>query len=142
MNRRVLLVDDDDLIREVATAALELVAGWTVLTASSGAQAIEVARREQPDAILMDVMMPGMDGPTAVVELQDDQLTKDIPTILLTAKVQPGDRRNFQQLPLAGVITKPFDPMTLATTVRHLLGWREPTEADRAAAGRTGTARG
>ena len=127
MSRRVLLIDDDDLIREVTQAALELVGGWQVSTASGGAEGIAVAQRERPDAILMDVMMPGMDGPTAFVRLQDDPQTQSIPVILLTAKAQAGDRQSWQHLELAGVITKPFDPMRLVANVRRMLGWPEPT---------------
>ena len=128
MSRRVLLVDDDDLIREVTQVALEVVGGWQVVTASGGAEGITRAKEEQPDAILMDVMMPGMDGPTAFGHLQDDPHTREIPVILLTAKAQSRDRQNWQHLDLAGVITKPFDPMQLPSTVRRMLGWRDETD--------------
>ena len=126
MNRRVLLIDDDDLIREVTQAALELIGGWQVTSASGAAEGIALARSEQPEAILLDVMMPGMDGPTACAQLRQDPRTEAIPVILLTAKAHPGDRRNWSHLDVAGVITKPFDPMRLVETVRRLLGWPEP----------------
>lgn len=74
----------------------------------------------------MDVMMPGMDGPTACTLLREDPRTRAIPVILLTAKTHPGDRHHWSYLELAGVITKPFDPMRLVETVRRLLGWPEP----------------
>jgi len=117
------VVDDDPLLREVAKAALEMVGGWTVLTAGSGSQAQAIASSEQPDALLLDVMMPGMDGPATVLALQEDATTRDIPVIFLTAKV--GGRRSdaWAGLPVVGVIPKPFDPMTLSAEVAQLLGW-------------------
>jgi len=125
MSRRILVVDDDALLREVAQTALELVAGWQVSTAPSGAQAQQHARSEHPDAILLDVMMPGLDGPTTVTALRADPTTRDIPIIFLTAKMSSDDRGEWQALNLAGVISKPFDPMTLAAEVSVMLGWQE-----------------
>lgn len=121
--RRVLLVDDEDDIREVAQLSLEMVAGWEVLTASSGAEALSRAAAEQPDAILLDVMMPAMDGPSTFRALQAHPETRSIPVVLLTAKVQLSDRKRFDDLGVAGVLSKPFDPMTLAGEVAALLGW-------------------
>ncbi len=121
--RRVLVVDDDDDIREVAQVALTVVGGWQVVTAANGRQAVEVATRELPDAILLDVMMPDMDGPTTIAHLKRDERTQRIPIILLTAKVQSRDHREWAELDLAGVIGKPFDPMTLPTEMSRMLGW-------------------
>lgn len=121
--RHVLVVDDDELLREVAKAALELVGGWRVTTASSGAEARRRAADEQPDAILMDVMMPGLDGPATVSGLRADLSTQDIPVVFLTAKVPSEDLAEWRRLGLAGVIPKPFDPMTLAAGMASLLGW-------------------
>jgi len=121
--RRVLVVDDDDAIREVAEVALGIVGGWDVVAASSGAECVRKASEVAPEAILLDVMMPGMDGPTTVEKLREDPATQDIPVILLTAKVQPSELRAWERLDLAGVIAKPFDPMTLAAKVAALLGW-------------------
>ncbi|MCW2805606.1 MAG: hypothetical protein QOF52_2263 [Propionibacteriaceae bacterium] len=121
--RRVLVVDDDDAIREVAQMALEIVGGWEVRAASSGVEAVQRATEEAPDAVLLDVMMPGMDGPTTFSRLRECPQTAAIPVIFLTAKVQAGDRRAWTELDIAGVIAKPFDPMTLASEVSHLLGW-------------------
>lgn len=123
--RRVLVVDDDDAIREVAKVALEIVGGWQVVTAHSGGDAQLKARAELPDAVLLDVMMPGVDGPTTVAIFRDDPATRDIPIVFLTAKLQAGDRRDWADLDLAGVIAKPFDPMTLADDISRLLGWRK-----------------
>ncbi len=124
-SRRVLVVDDDDAIREVAEATLQIVGGWEVSTAGSGAEAMIQARAQRPDVILLDVMMPGMDGPTTFGRMQQDPATREIPVILLTAKVQAADRRRWTDLPLAGVIAKPFDPMTLPAEIATLLGWQE-----------------
>src|SRR5437868_5642101 len=113
MTRKILVVDDEDNVREVTKMSLEVMGGWEALSASNGADGIAVAEKEQPDAILLDVMMPGMDGPTTFQELQNKESTKHIPVILLTAKVQSTDRARFSELGVAGVLSKPFDPATL-----------------------------
>ena len=121
--KRVLIVDDESDIREVAGASLEAVGGYEVTTAPSGREGIEKAVAEQPDAILLDVMMPEMDGPTTLGKLQGDLATREIPVILLTAKVQAADRARFDELGVAAVLSKPFDPMTLSRQVAEVLGW-------------------
>lgn len=121
MARKILIVDDEDDIREVAQMSLELAGGWQVVTARSGAEALLVATREQPDVILLDVMMPEMDGPTTVRHLRASGATRAIPVVLLTAKVQANDRRGFAELGVSGLISKPFDPITLADQVAALL---------------------
>jgi CheY-like chemotaxis protein len=123
MSHKILLVDDEDDIREVAQMSLEMTAGWEVLTASSGAEGLRIAAAERPDAILLDVMMPGMDGPATARALKGAPETAEIPIILLTAKVQAADRRRFDDLGVAGILAKPFDPMALADEVRGVLGW-------------------
>jgi CheY-like chemotaxis protein len=123
VSRRVLVVDDDDAIREVAQMALEMVAGWQVDLAASGEEALDISRAAPPDALLLDVMMPTMDGPTVVAALRADARTHDIPVVLLTAKVQPAERRRWEGLGVAGVLAKPFDPLRLAEEVSDLLGW-------------------
>lgn len=124
-SRRVLIVDDEDDIREVAEVCLHLIGGWEVLTARSGAEGIAAAGREQPDAILLDVMMPDLDGPATFQRLQADEATRHIPVILLTAKVQAVDRRRFADLGVRGVIAKPFDPLTLSRDIAETLGWTD-----------------
>ncbi len=121
--RRVLVVDDDDPIREIAQMALELVGGWQVYAAHGGVAALELAREHHPDAVLLDVMMPDMDGLTTFRHLQADPATSDIPVVLVTAKVQVGGQQMWDGLAISGVISKPFDPMTLAIDVSRLLGW-------------------
>jgi CheY-like chemotaxis protein len=120
---KILLVDDEDSVREVAQTSLEVMAGWDVVAVSSGSEAIRRAIIERPDAILLDVMMPEMDGPATFRELQQQAETRDIPVVLLTAKVQAQDRQRFAELGVAGVITKPFDPAVLHERVGELLGW-------------------
>ena len=93
MTRRILVVDDDDAARQAAAHSLQLMAGWEVVEAYCGAQAIESAKQHQPDAILLDVMMPDLDGPATLAALRADDTTRAIPVIFLTAKVQSADRR-------------------------------------------------
>ena len=123
--KRVLIVDDEDDIREVAALSLEATSDWEILTASSGQEGMVKAAAEKPDAILMDVMMPGMDGPTTFKQLQLNPLTARIPVVLLTAKVQGVDQRRFAGLGVAAVLFKPFDPLTLASQISEALGWHE-----------------
>ncbi|HEY2860705.1 MAG TPA: response regulator [Terracidiphilus sp.] len=123
MAHRILIIDDEDDIREVAALSLETVAGWDVAVASSGAQGLLRAAEYNPDAILLDVMMPGMDGPSTFRELRKNPLTSKIPVVLLTAKVQSTDQRRFADLGVDGVLFKPFDPLTLSTQIAGALGW-------------------
>jgi CheY-like chemotaxis protein len=123
--RSVLIIDDEDDIREVAALSLEATAGWNILTASSGSQGIEIAAAKQPDAILMDVMMPGVDGPTTFGLMQQNPTIAHIPVVLLTAKVQGVDQRRFAGLGFAGILFKPFDPLTLAQQISEVLGWKD-----------------
>lgn len=120
--KKVMIVDDDAMIREIAQFSLEI-AGWTVVTANDGREALALAAAELPDAILMDVMMPVMDGPTACVLLAEQPETAGIPIILFTAKVQRSEWREWETLPVAGMLAKPFDPVRLADDVSSLLGW-------------------
>ncbi len=123
MSRKILIIDDEDDIRQVAALSLETVAGWDIIVASSGVQGIQRAQENLPDAILLDVMMPGMDGPTTFRELQKNPITSKIPVILLTAKVQSADQRRFADLGVRAVLTKPFDPLTLSGQMERILGW-------------------
>jgi CheY-like chemotaxis protein len=124
MSKRVLLIDDEDDIREVAGMSLETVAGWTTLAARSGREGLKIAAEQQPDAILLDVMMPDMDGPSTFRNLQESDATRSIPVIFLTAKAQTREQRGFRELGAHGVISKPFDPLTLADQISELLGWK------------------
>ena len=123
MSHSILIIDDEEDIREVAGLSLETVAGWEVFLASSGAEGIARAIEQQPDAILLDVMMPGMDGPATFRELRGNPATAHIPVMLLTAKVQASDQRRFADLDVKAVLFKPFDPLTLSTQIAGVLGW-------------------
>jgi CheY-like chemotaxis protein len=123
MPHRILIIDDEDDIREVAALSLETVAGWQVYMANSGAQGLARAIELRPDAILLDVMMPGMDGPTTFRELRKNPATARIPVLLLTAKVQSSDQRRFADLGVEAILFKPFDPLTLSNQISTVLGW-------------------
>lgn len=123
--KRILVIDDEDDIREVAQLCLEMVGNWEVLTASSGSEGIAKAKASQPDAILLDVMMPDMDGIATFQKLQANTATHHIPVIFLTAKVQSADRRRFAELGVTAMIAKPFDPLNLASLVAEALGWSQ-----------------
>lgn len=123
--RKILIIDDEDDIREVAALSLESVAGWDVIKASSGAQGLARAAEHQPDAILLDVMMPGMDGPSTFREIRKNPSTAQIPVLLLTAKVQGNDQRRFAGLGVQAILFKPFDPLTLSKQISNALGWKD-----------------
>ncbi|OLP15498.1 two-component system response regulator [Leptolyngbya sp. 'hensonii'] len=121
--KRVLVIDDEDDIREVAQVTLEIMAGLDVITARSSQEGLMKAEQEQPNAILLDVMMPGMDGMAAFQWLQKNPATQHIPVILLTAKVQPADRIRFAALGVQAVIAKPFKPSQFVSQFLEILGW-------------------
>jgi two-component system alkaline phosphatase synthesis response regulator PhoP len=121
--KRILLIEDEADIREITAVSLETVAGWQVMGESNGHSGVATAEREKPDAILLDVMMPGMDGPMTLHALKTSSITRDIPVIFMTAKVQTTDRQRLADLGAEGIISKPFDPITLADQVREVLGW-------------------
>jgi len=121
--KRILLIDDEPGIRQVVQVTFKVATSWETLVADSCAVGMAIAEVEQPDAILLDVMMPEMDGITAFQKMQENPAICKIPTILLTAKAQASERERFAQLPIAGVITKPFKAQDLVKQVRSLLGW-------------------
>ncbi len=122
--KSILIIDDEYDIRAVAEVALKAVGGWRVSTAASGSEGLTKAIAEQPDVILLDVMMPDMDGITTFRELQNNPVTNSIPVILLTAKAQASDQRRFVELGVAAIITKPFKAMKLPGQIAAALGWR------------------
>src|SRR5688572_10634231 len=119
----ILVIDDEADIRAVSRMSLERVGGWRVIDADSGAGGLELAESEQPDAILLDAMMPGMDGAATIERLKASEATREIPVVFLTAKLQPAERERYAELGAVGVLAKPFDPMTLPDDVAELLGW-------------------
>ena len=121
--KRILIIDDETDIREVAQMSLETISGWQVITAESGDEGVTKAKQEKPDAILLDAMMPNMDGPATFQELLADPSTRQIPVIMFTAKVQQADRKRFADMGVKEIITKPFDPMKLGSQIAAILGW-------------------
>jgi CheY-like chemotaxis protein len=117
MTRRILIIDDENDIREATQICLEVTGDWEVLTASSGREGLVKAAAEQPDIILLDVMMPDMDGLATLERLKGSLTTDKIPVVLLTAKAQPAEQRRFSKLDVADVILKPYDPFTLSDRV-------------------------
>lgn len=119
--KRILIIDDEADIREATQICLEVTGEWQVLTASSGNEGLMKAAVEKPDAILLDIMMPGMDGLTTFQSLQENPETRNIPIILLTAKAQSSEQREFSQLKVAAIITKPYDPFSLSSQLASAL---------------------
>jgi CheY-like chemotaxis protein len=119
--RKVLLVDDEDDIRTIGQLSLSRVGGWQTVLAASGTEAVAKAAAEQPDLILLDVMMPGMDGPTTLGRLRTQEATAKTPVIFMTAKIQKQEVARYLELGAVGVIGKPFDPMTLPAEIKKLL---------------------
>lgn len=122
---RILMVEDEPDIQTVARLALETVGGFTVETCDSGEQALTTAPAFAPDLILLDVMMPGMDGPTTLKALRRVPELAEVPIVFMTAKVQPQEVESFMGLGAEAVIAKPFDPMTLADQVRDIWNQRQ-----------------
>lgn len=118
--RTILLVDDEPDIRKIGAMSLQAVGKWIVLQASSAEQAIEIAAREQPDLIVLDVMMPGRDGPQTLAALRSRADTAAIPVVFMTAKMQRHEVEEYVRLGAIGVIGKPFDPMRLPSEIRAL----------------------
>lgn len=121
--KRILYVEDEPDIQAVAKIALEAVGGFELKVCSGGEEAIAAATDFAPDLFLLDVMMPGMDGPTTLSELRKLPGLENVPTIFMTAKVQPQEIEHFKSLGVIEVIAKPFDPMLLADNVRQV--WSE-----------------
>ncbi|GAB4235745.1 MAG: response regulator [Elainellaceae cyanobacterium] len=121
--KRILIVDDEEDIRDVVRASLEEFAGWQTIMATSGIEGLQIAETEVVDAILLDISMPDMDGFQMCKELQMNPKTQEIPVIVLTAKVLPSEQQRFTDLDVVGVIKKPFDPMVVWMQVAELLGW-------------------
>ena len=118
---RVLNIDDDSDIREVVAISLGLNPEFEVCDCASGKDGLTAAAKYRPDIILLDVMMPEMDGPAVLKHLRENPQTAGIPVVFMTARVQTHELEHFKSLGAAGVICKPFDPMTLAGAVRDYL---------------------
>jgi CheY-like chemotaxis protein len=134
---RVLVIDDEEPIRLLCRVNLRL-AGMEVLEAPNGAAGIEVARRERPDLILLDVMMPEVDGWEVVAALADDPSTREIPVVFLTARTDRVDQRRGLEAGAVAYVTKPFDPVRLGPFLQELLDRIERGERDALRAERLG----
>ena len=121
--QQILCVEDENDIRSVLQLSLEAIGGFTVDVCASGPEAVRRAPELDPDLILLDVMMPGMDGPTTLGELRKSPVLAKTPVMFLTAKVQPSEVKQYRALGAIGVISKPFDPMTLPQRIRD--AWAE-----------------
>lgn len=118
--QKILFVEDDPDIQMVAQLALEAVGGYTVQMCSSGKEALAVAEQFAPDLILLDVMMPGMDGPTTLMELRKKPSLTHTPVVFMTARVQRHEIEQYLAMGAVDVISKPFDPMTLSAQVADI----------------------
>ena len=117
----ILMIDDDPGISYLAKMGVTRSKDWTVSTATSGQEGLAIAQTEQPDAILLDMMMPGMDGLATLKQLQEHPKTQHIPVIFLTAKPQTSDQLQLGEKGAAGLISKPFDPNVLADQIEKIL---------------------
>jgi len=126
MPKTILIIDDEPDIRELVTLAIELGTSWQPIAAESAATGLALAAERRPDAILLDVMMPGVDGPETIGRLHADEATRHIPVVFLTAKVRQSDRDRLLALGASGVLPKPFDPMTMPGELAAILGWDVP----------------
>jgi CheY-like chemotaxis protein len=119
---RILIIDDEPDIRRIARLSLSRLGGMEVVDAGNGPEGVQKAETERPDAILLDVMMPGMDGPATLAALRANPATAAIPVLFLTAKALRGEVERLRALGAAAVLAKPFDPASLAAQVRDALG--------------------
>lgn len=125
MSRKVLVIDDEEAIIIVLKASLEATTPWQVITCSSATKGIATATAEHPDAVLLDVSMPKVDGTQVFKALQAEASTQDIPVIFLTAKARGSEQQTLKALGVAGIILKPFSPQTIAAQIKELLDWQE-----------------
>lgn len=121
--KKILIIEDEDGLREIIQLTLEAVAGWEVVATTSGRTGIAQALVDRPDAILLDVMMPDMDGIMTFQTLQANPKTQDIPTIFLTAKARNSEHQQFMKLGIAGVIAKPVKALDLIQQIREIFQW-------------------
>ncbi|MBT9558034.1 MAG: response regulator [Myxococcales bacterium] len=117
----ILVVDDDEDIREVVRATLQDMAGYRVVVAASGHEAVDVARQENPDLVLLDAVMPVLSGLATLQRLRDDPTLASLPVVFMTANVGARDRARYTASGAVGVVVKPFDPLSLLEQVAALL---------------------
>ena len=124
--RRILYVEDEADIRTVARMALEAVGGFEVIACASGDEALRLAPTARADLLLLDVMMPGLDGPSTLCALREMPETAETPVVFMTAKVQAAEIAEYRALGALGVISKPFDPMTVSDEIRRIWSSASP----------------
>lgn len=129
---RILYVEDEADIRVVAEISLEVVGGFTLVSCASGQEALDCAERARPDLLLLDMMMPGMDGLSTLRALREHPATADTPAIFMTAKVQAAEIANLKAAGALDVIPKPFDPMALPGLIRSIWARHRETAEPRA----------
>ena len=117
---KILYAEDEPDIQSIAQIALEMVGGYTLKVCNNGQEALDAAEAYAPDLILLDVMMPTMDGPAALAEIRKIPALENVPVIFMTAKVQNQEMDEYKQMGAIDVIAKPFDPMILSETVQAL----------------------
>ena len=122
MTKSILVIDDQEDVRALIQLGLEMKAGWNVLNASSGEEGIEIAASQQPDVILLDLMMPDMDGRATLQRLKSNPITKQIPVILMTAKSKYSVEESFVGLEVAAIFTKPLRPLNLPQQIIDAIG--------------------
>ena len=128
-SKKILFIDDELHIRQIVKACLENLAGWNVLLAASGREGLAKAVLEKPDAILLDLMMPEMDGLVLLQHLQSNPLTQSIPVVFLTAKQSLTEPHRFQALGVQGAIAKPFNALTIVPQIANILAWDLETQS-------------
>ena len=121
--RCVLVIDDESDIREIAQMSLQITKDWSVLTAASGHEGVAIASKEQPDAILLDLIMPEVDGLATLQLLNDTLATQNIPVVLLTATAKAATMHQYAQMKVKAILVKPFDPGTFGDQIEAALGW-------------------
>lgn len=121
MSKTILIIDDEEDVKEIAQMGLEMAADWNVITASSGREGLKIAAIEQPEVILLDLMMPEWDGKETLKYLKAEKKTANIPVILMTAKTQSAIALELASLDLAGTIAKPFRPLELSEQIGRIL---------------------
>ncbi len=121
--KQILVIDDETDIREIAKMSLQITKQWQVLTAASGEDGVEIAAQTQPDAILLDVLMPEMDGLLTLKALKSNPLTQLIPVVMLTATGSIVTQQQYAELGAHAILTKPFDPGVLGNQIAEALNW-------------------
>ncbi len=123
ISRQILVIDDEATVREVVSLCLTKLGGWQVLMAASGSEGLALAQMAQPDAIVLDMRMPGMDGMTVLQRLRENPVTEAIPVVMLTANPNLPNSRSFSDLGVVAAIGKPFEPVLLVRQIATALGW-------------------